>query len=91
MSDLKHGKTIAHIYNLFFEDWMSDKDKAEVIRLLGMDEQEMDKQIQQGIDNGYSADMQIALVTSLYDDNKPPSQLETPRLPTTPVGGTEDH
>jgi CHASE3 domain sensor protein len=64
-TNLKHSNAIKEIFEEMFESWMDDSDKAEYITsicsAMNSSLTELDSQIEQGVKNGYSVKIQVAM------------------------------
>lgn len=67
---LRHAEFIEEFFAFWFEDWMDDLDKEtmrfEILAKLGLTMQDLDNQIQIGLDNGYSLDEQRELMRAIH-------------------------
>lgn len=63
--DMKYGDQLCTLYEILFEPWMDDTDKAnliiETLHALGKTLSDVDKDIEIGIQNGVSVEEQMVL------------------------------
>jgi len=71
---IKHDEAIKQFFELFFEDWMSNEDKQEfivgILDEMGITLEEFDRNIEIGLQNGYSVEQQIELCKHLITELK---------------------
>lgn len=67
---LRHGGAILSIFEAMFEPWMDDGDKAELMAMslqaTGKTLEDMDEDLETGLQNGYSIEFQVELCRKLF-------------------------
>lgn len=63
LQGLTHGERIAELFGLLFEDWMTDADQDEFVRLVlaevGVTLPQLDVQMQEGVDAGVPVELLV--------------------------------
>ncbi len=67
---LKHGEMLREVFALMVEDWMTEEEVTEFINLTisetGKTLEGMDNDIEIGVANGYSPEVQLEIIKSLH-------------------------
>lgn len=67
---MKHEATINKVFDLMYESWMSEEDKAfireEMLKRLGCTVEKLDEEIEAGVQNGYKPEFQLELMRRLF-------------------------
>jgi hypothetical protein len=67
---LEYGNAIYSIFELMFEPWMDDRDKAEYMALAlqaeGKTFADLDRELATGVANGYSVEQQVEICRKLF-------------------------
>ena len=72
--NLKHDKAIKQFFEMFFEDWMDETERQEFVvlalQLMGRTLEDLDADIEQGLQNGYSVEEQFDIIRQIIADDK---------------------